>query len=47
VLNPVIDPVKYPNPVPEVTLLSAVVGLADVDQHNPLSVTAASPSPNF
>ena len=42
-VNPVIELVKLPVPVLSVVLLLEVVGLADVLQHTPLSVTEAPP----
>ena len=36
--------VKLPEAVPLVVLLSAVVGLEEVDQHTPRAVTLAPPS---
>ena len=43
-LNPVIELVKLPVPVPSEVLLSLMVGLTDVLQHTPLAVTDAPPS---
>jgi hypothetical protein len=43
-VKPVILLVKIPVPVPSVVLLLAVVGLAEVPQHTPLTVTVAPPS---
>ena len=42
--KPVISLVNVPVPVPSLVLLSAVVGLAVVDQHTPLAVTGDPPS---
>jgi len=43
-LNPVIELVKLPVPVPSMVLLSLVVGFSDVLQQTPRAVTAAPPS---
>ena len=43
-VNPVMELVNEPVPVPSVVLLSAVVGLALVLQQTPLAETAAPPS---
>ena len=43
-LNPVIELVKIPVPVPSEVLLSLMVGLTDVLQHTPLAVTDSPPS---
>ena len=43
-INPVIELVKLPVPVPSVVLLSETVGSADVLQHTPLAVTEPPPS---
>ena len=43
-LNPVIELVKIPVPVPSEVLLSLTVGLTDVLQHTPLPVTRVPPS---
>jgi hypothetical protein len=43
-VNPVIELVNAPMPVPSVVLLFPVVGLADVVQQTPLAVIAAPPS---
>jgi hypothetical protein len=40
-LNPVIEEVKFPVPVPLVVLLLDIVGLDDVLQQTPLAVTLA------
>ncbi len=43
-LNPVMELVKLPVPVPFDVLLLLMVGLTDVLQHTPLAVTEAPPS---
>jgi hypothetical protein len=43
-VKPVILLVKIPVPVPSVVLLLEVVGLAEVPQQTPLSMTVAPPS---
>ena len=43
-VNPVIELVKIPVPVPSIVLLSAMVGFGLVLQHTPLTVIEAPPS---
>ncbi len=43
-VNPVIELVNTPAPVPSFVQLPLVVGLADSLQHTPLAVTGAPPS---